>query len=124
MASDLAATGRAMAALAPGPDAGSPEEQAAEAEIAAAFIRQWKLNQALYLEYGGGVIFQQGGPEPLDAYRQFLEEAAARRDFEIIDAVMAEAFWAYYRDRSRHDFMPAGSDEERRAFTVPPWRQG
>jgi hypothetical protein len=50
------------------------ETASARRQVASAFIRQWKLNQALYRQYGGRIIFQQGGPEPLDAYRRFLEE--------------------------------------------------
>jgi len=35
--------------------AGNPEEiKAARDEVAAAFIRQWKINRALYQQYGGG----------------------------------------------------------------------
>jgi hypothetical protein len=30
-------------------------------------IRQWKLNREIYRQYGGRVIYQQLGPEPLDA---------------------------------------------------------
>ena len=32
------------------------------------FVRAWKINKALYKKYGGKVIFQQAGVEPLDAY--------------------------------------------------------
>ena len=49
----------------------SAEDKAARDEIAAAFIRQWKINRALYQQYGGRIVFQQGGPEPLDAYRKY-----------------------------------------------------
>ncbi|HEY0943857.1 MAG TPA: hypothetical protein VGD81_01275, partial [Opitutaceae bacterium] len=38
------------------------------------WVRAWKINKALYAQYGGRVIFQQAGPEPLDAYREFLKE--------------------------------------------------
>jgi len=95
----------------------SAEDKAARDEIAAAFIRQWKINRALYQQYGGRVIFQQGGPEPLDAYRKFLEAAAARGDFVIADPALADGFWRYYRDTARHAFMPAPAT----AFSVPPW---
>ncbi len=100
----------------------NPEEtRAARDQIASAFIRQWKINQALYRQYGGRIIFQQGGPEPLDAYRRFLEERRSRGDFEILDQSLEAAFWRYYRTDSIHSFYPAGSDEEAKAFTVPWW---
>jgi hypothetical protein len=108
----------------PGPLPGSEEsaeDQAARAEIAAAFIRQWKINRALYQQYGGRIIFQQGGPEPLDAYRKFLEEDAARGDFRIANPDLEPAFWRYYRDESIHQFYEPGSTEEAKAFAAPPW---
>jgi hypothetical protein len=99
----------------------SPEDAAARREIGAAFIRQWKINKALHEQYGGRIIFQQTGPEPLDAYRKFLEEAQARGDFEILDGGLEEAFWKYYRDDSIHSFFAPGSKEEAQAFATPPW---
>jgi hypothetical protein len=99
----------------------SAEDAAARQEIAAAFIKQWKINQALHEQYGGRIIFQQGGPEPLDAYRAFLEERQAAGDFRIEDPAMASAFWRYYRDDSIHSFFEPGSAEERQALAVPPW---
>jgi hypothetical protein len=95
----------------------SAEDKAARDEIAAAFIRQWKINRALYREYGGRVIFQQGGPEPLDAWLKFLEAAQARGDFVIVDKALEAGFWQYYRDDARHSFIPAPA----KAFSVPPW---
>ena len=55
-------------------------------------IRQWKLNQALYRQYGGRIIFQQLGPEPLDAYRQYHEERQAAGDFAIHEKAFEDAF--------------------------------
>jgi len=99
----------------------SAEDAAARLEIAGAFIKQWKINEALWEQYGGRVIFQQGGPEPLDAYRKFLEESQANGDFRIGDSAMEPAFWRYYRDESIHSFYPPGSVEEREAMITPPW---
>jgi hypothetical protein len=99
----------------------SAEDQAARLEIAEAFILQWKINRALYQQYGGRIIFQQGGPEPLDAYRTFLEERQAAGDFSIEDGAMAAEFWRYYRDDSIHSFFEPGSADEAKAFGVEPW---
>lgn len=105
--------------------AATPQEAAEEAQarrvIAAAFIRQWKINQSLYREYGGRIVFQQGGPEPLDAYRRFLEDQQTRGAFAIADVGLAAAFWRYYRNDAIHSFYPAGSAEEARAFARPWW---
>lgn len=45
---------------------GDDAEEARQARetVAAAVIRQWKINRALYEQYGGRIVFQQGGPEP------------------------------------------------------------
>ena len=92
------------------------EEQAARRQIAAAFIRQWKINRALYRQYGGRIIYQQGGPEPLDAYRRFLEQQADAGAFKILDKTFETAFWNYYITDSLHSFYPAGSEEARQAI--------
>jgi hypothetical protein len=102
----------------------SAEDQAARLESAAAFIKQWKINRALYQQYGGRIIYQQGGPEPFDAYRKFLEERQAAGDFSIEDEAMAAAFWRYYRDDSIHSFFERGSPEEVKAFGAEPWATG
>ena len=81
-------------------------------------IRQWKINRALYAQYGGRVIYQQLGPEPLDAYRAFLEEQQAAGAFEFRDAAGEADFWRYFRDDALHDFMTP--DEAGAAFTNPP----
>ncbi len=60
------------------------ETRQAGRTVAVAFVRQWKISQALYREYGGRIIFQQGGPEPLDAYRRFLEKQQEQGDFEVL----------------------------------------
>jgi len=96
-------------------------EQAARREVAAAFIRHWKRHRALYRQYGGRLVQQQTGPEPLDAYRQFLEEQQDRGDFRILDEDLARDFWRYYRDDALHDFYPPDSEAADRAFETPPW---
>ena len=101
--------------------ADTPEDRAAREQIAAAFIRQWKLHRALYRRYGGRIIFQQGGPEPLDAWRRFLEESQARGDFALLDRSMEAPFWRYFVTDAIHSFYPPGSAEEARAFDTPPW---
>jgi hypothetical protein len=97
------------------------ETRQARRTVAEAFIRQWKINQALYREYDGRIIFQQGGPEPLDAYRKFLEEREGQGDFQIRDKDFEAAFWRYYITDSIHSFYPPGSEEENQAFETPWW---
>ena len=102
--------------------AGSPDEiKAARDDVATAFIRQWKINRALYQQYRGRIVFQQGGPEPLDAYRKFLEQHEARGDFAIIAKDLEAEFWRYYRTDAMHSFLRPGSTEEAQAFDTPWW---
>ncbi|UHD18637.1 hypothetical protein [Thiocapsa bogorovii] len=103
----------------------TPEEtaeiQTMRNDMARAIIRQWKINKALYAQYGGRIIYQQLGPEPLDAYREFLEQRRAEGAFRIQDPALAERFWRYFTDESIHDFMTPGGADAARAFKVPPW---
>jgi copper(I)-binding protein len=105
----------------------TPEEaaevDAMRRDMGRALIRQWKINRALYKKYGGRIVYQQLGPEPLDAYRRFLEGAQAAGVFTIHDASVAEAFWRYFTDESMHDFMEPDGEDEARAFTMPPWER-
>jgi heat shock protein HslJ len=101
-------------------------EEAAQAkqmrrDMGRSMIRQWKLNRALYQQYGGRIIFQQLGPEPLDAYRHYLEERRSAGDFRIHEKAFDKEFWRYFTTDSMHDFYEPGSAEEKRAFTTPPW---
>lgn len=100
---------------------GAAEDQAARRQVAAAFIRQWKINRALYQQYGGRIIYQQGGPEPLDAYRTFLQARERQGAFTILNPAFEAEFWKYFLTDSIHSFYPKGSQEEARAFQTPWW---
>lgn len=67
------------------------------------------------------MAFQQGGPEPLDAYRQFLEQARARGEFVIVDKNLETGFRACFRNDAIHTFMPQKAAAN--AFGTPPWEQ-
>jgi heat shock protein HslJ len=103
----------------------TPEEAAQvtdmRRQMGYSMIRQWKLNRELYRQYGGRVIYQQLGPEPLDAYRQYLEERQAAGDFTIHEKAFEAEFWRYFRDDSMHDFFEPGSEDS--AFEVAPWER-
>lgn len=90
-------------------------------DMGRSMIRQWKLNRALHAHYGGRIIFQQLGPEPLDAYRQYLEERQTAGDLRFFDSALEQRFWRYFTSDEMHDFMAPGSEEASRAFKTPPW---
>ncbi len=122
MRRDMAASGGLTAA-----DDLTPEEKAdmdaMRRDMASGIIRQWKINKALYDQYRGRVVYQQLGPEPLDAYRQFLRQCEADGAFAIPDQAVETSFWGYFTDESIHDFMAPGGTDEARAFATPPWEQ-
>jgi len=101
----------------------SAEADAMRRNMGRAIIRQWKINKALHNRYGGRIIYQQLGPEPLDAYRQFLEQRQREGAFTIYDKDLAAHFWRYFSDESIHDFMEPGSADEAQAYAIPPWEQ-
>lgn len=120
LSSDLATLNEVLASL-DGTARGATEDQAARRQVATAFIRQWKINRALYRQYGGRIIYQQGGPEPLDAYRTFLQARERQGAFTILNPAFEAEFWKYFVTDSIHSFYPKGSQEEAQAFETPWW---
>jgi heat shock protein HslJ len=91
--------------------------------MAESVILQWKVNKVLHEQYGGRVVYQQLGPEPLDAYLAFLKDAQQAGQFTIRDGNLAADFWAFFSDERRNAFMPTGSEDEAVAFATPPWER-
>ena len=90
----------------------------AKRRTARTFVGMWKINRALYQKYGGRVIFQQAGPEPVDAYRDFLKDQEKQGNFRIIDKSREDAFWRYYTNSAMHVFYQA---DEGAKFIETPW---
>ena len=105
----------------------SAGEAAEVTDMRRAFAREmilhWKVDRALYEQYGGRLIAQQLGPEPLDAYRQFLEDRREAGAFDIRCPDMEEAFWRYFTDETKHSYLDADSDAVASAFASPPWTE-
>ncbi len=91
--------------------------------VAKAFIEQWLINKALYQQYGGRIIFQQSGPEPLDAIHDYLKEQQQKGVFRILEKSFEAPYWEYYVTDSKHSFFKQGSEEEKQAFDKPWWLQ-
>lgn len=86
--------------------------------IAQQVIRMWKVNKALYAKYGGRVIFQQAGVEPIDTYRDFLREEEKKGTFQIFDKNYDTSFWRYFTNDAMHTFY---SKEDGAKFINIPW---
>ena len=74
-----------------------PQDDIHEA-LARQFIVNWKLERELQRAYGGRVIFQQAGPEALDARRKLFEQAEKNGDLKFQDPGVRHLFYYYYAD--------------------------
>jgi hypothetical protein len=95
-------------------------------------VKMWKFNKSLYEKYGGRVIFQQAGLEPLDAYRRFLEDNESRGAYRIDDPALRAKFWEYFTTLRHTDagvknpfdkpwwLMAKAPEEEPRQAAPPP----
>jgi len=99
-----------------------PEELEKDvADLARSVILPFKLNQALFRQYGGRVIFQQMGPEPLDAYRKFFEEQQKAGAFKILDESLVPSFWRYYKTDKMHNFLSKTREDGEKIFSIRWW---
>jgi hypothetical protein len=93
--------------------------QESERKVAAMWVKQWKVNQALYREYGGRIVFQQAGWEPIDAYRLLLDEYKREKRFVVHDPRMQDAVYGYFR----HRFVYADEQKAKFYFEKPYWER-
>src|SRR3989337_173671 len=87
-------------------------------QMAQQFVQSWKINKALYEKYGGRVIFQQAGVEPLEAYRDFLKEQEKKGAFQILNQDYEASFWKYFINDAMHMFYPKDDGAK---FMKTPW---
>jgi len=80
-----------------GPAAIAEYESLNERELAAVWVATWKFHRALYHEFGGAVVWHESGPEPVGAYRKWLEGLERNGEFRIDDADLRDLFWSYWR---------------------------
>jgi hypothetical protein len=88
-------------------------------QMAQQSVKSWKINKALYEKYGGRVIFQQAGVEPLDAYRDFLKEQEKKGAFQILDKQYEAGFWQYFTNDAMHKFCK--KDDGAKFINTPWW---
>jgi hypothetical protein len=90
-----------------------------EKKVAAVWVKQWKMNQALYREFGGRIIFQQAGWEPIDAYRALLDRYKAEKLFVVHDPSLQETVYRYFQ----HTFVYADEKQAKFYFEKPYWER-
>jgi hypothetical protein len=93
--------------------------QDSERRVAAVWVKQWKMNQALFREFGGRIIFQQAGWEPIDAYRALLDQYKAEKRFIVHDPSLQEAVYRYFK----HNFVYADEKKAKFYFERPYWER-
>lgn len=83
-------------------------------------VARWKKNKALYEKYGGRVIFQQAGIEPIDAYRAQLRDIRKLGRLQILKPEFQDIFAPLerYLDMG-HNYLP--DTKEKKYFSKPYW---
>lgn len=83
------------------------------------WVARWKMNKSLYEKYGGRVIFQQAGIEPIDAYRAQLKDIREKGGLKILKPEYANIFDEFerYLDMG-HNYL---SENGRKYFDRPYW---
>jgi len=96
------------------------EQQESEQTVAAMTVSGWKFNQALYRKYGGRVVFQQAGLEPIDAHKAFMQELETSGAYKILDPAYQDLFkeTSEYFDKK---FQYADQAEIDKYFDSPWW---
>ncbi len=93
--------------------------QESERRVTEFRVRRWKVDQALYREFGGRIVFQQAGWEPIDAYRRLLDQYAARKAFVVHDPAYRDAVYSYFQ----HQFVYADEAKAKFYFEKPYWER-
>ena len=97
------------------------EERRVDRAVAEQMVRQWKFYRTLYHKYGGRVVAQQVGYEPVDAIKAFIEEMKKNGDYRILDPAYEGVFQETfdYVASPNHDFVDKA--EADKYFAAPWW---
>lgn len=95
-------------------------EQAAPEEILRYSIMQLKVQRHLHGRFGGRVLFQQFGPESVDAHRKLVEELEKNGDFKVTDKALRAALYKQWDvDEGSRDLTD--DKDEIRKMLYPEW---
>jgi hypothetical protein len=76
-----------------------PPDPARQAQLLIPWIEQWKMNKALYEQYGGVVALTRFGPDPHGARAALLEDYERRDLVRFSDAAQRERVFAWLNRR-------------------------
>ena len=93
--------------------------QESERRVTETWVKRWKINQALHREFGGRIVFQQAGWEPIDAYRKVLEQYEAKKAFVVRDRALRDAVYGYFK----FNFVYADESKAKFYFEKPYWER-
>lgn len=96
-----------------------PKPTQREREMADKIIRAWKFDQMVYNQYGGVVLASQTGPQPMGAYKKFLEDHQKKNSFEILDKSYQKKFWEVFSQGKNSTVVP----NDKVNFSKPWWVQ-
>ena len=87
--------------------------------ISEQWVASWKMNKALYEKYGGRIIFQQAGIEPVDAYRAQLKDIREKGGLKILKPEYVDIFSEFERYLEMgHNYL---SENGEKYFHRPYW---
>lgn len=84
-----------------------PEYVKEQNKLAKQFVYSWKMNKALYDQFGGKILFQQTGIEPIDAYKELMTQAIKNGSIKILDKSLEPGFWAYVNNNPGSTYTDA-----------------
>ncbi len=98
-------------------DAAPGNDTSSLREVAEIQVQKWLIDKALYAEFGGAVIFQQGNPQlPAGAYEQLLKQYQQQGHFEILQDSYQAVFWEAFEPPFSFELPPDQVD-----FSSPWW---
>ena len=104
------------------PEESMKQMEEGERKMAEAMVKSWKIKKTLFKEYGGRVVSQQAGLEPLDAFQTFLKELEGANAVIVHDEAYKDVMKtmdAYIN--KEHEYLPEDSDLTKEYFDTPSW---
>jgi hypothetical protein len=94
--------------------------KAHERKFMSQIVKRWKMNKALFENYGGRIIFQQAGLEPIDAFGDFLKDIEQKGQLKIHNESYKDIFKEYheYISKTSHRYLP---EKDMGYFLKPIW---
>ncbi len=104
------------------PEESMKQMEEGERKMAEAMVKSWKIKKTLFKEYGGRVVSQQAGLEPLDAFQTFLKEIESAGTVTVHDEAYKDVMKTMdsYINKE-HEYLPEGSEMIETYFDTPSW---